>query len=100
MVVKWVLLSAAAALALGCGGAERPSLPSPSGGVEQPAKLAAPHDDSSHPGDHHAAHHPDHDAKDHGAADARASTPAPAPLGHRFERAEQWTTIFDDPGRD
>ncbi len=48
----------------------------------------APHDHVTH--DHaHAAH--DHAAHDHGHK---------GPLGHRFENAERWVPVFDDPQRD
>lgn len=83
------VLLAAASLVNGCGG--DPASP--------PA--TAP----SHPPEH-AHHHKeghDHAWKDTGDHDPSAHGhhhPEGGPLGHRFEKADEWAQVFDDPTRD
>jgi len=98
------ILPAVAALVSGCGGdpAGPPATPPPTPTTEgAPAEHAhhhkeghdhtwkdAPKHGPSEPG-HHAAGHGHHHAEHAGG-----------PLGHRFEKADEWVSVFDDPARD
>lgn len=80
---------------MACGGASPPHSAEHHGGAgpEQTAGASTEHGSAEHGHDHHADHHADHpQAGDHHHG--------PAPLGHRFERAEDHVTRLENPERD
>ena len=84
-----------------------PAAPGGQSRIGQPSRSATPH--ASHPGQANAPHasHPEHGAAphEHGGShgDSRAaldSDPQHPTADHRFEDAEAWSKVFDDPKRD
>lgn len=96
---------------VGCGGpAKPPTEPSPSAAGSDPQ--ASAHVGASHGGPSHgdAAQHgqPAHEGGNKGGDRAAHASAEPASAGHhhagamhhRFENAEAWAKVFDDPARD
>ena len=108
-----VVLTALAALATGCGaGADATSAPAiapapaPAG-----AEGAGPHHGPQDGHEHGKGHGPGHEhGKGHGPGHEHGKGHAHGahgdhgahggPLVHRFERADEWVRLFDDPARD
>lgn len=76
------------------------------GGDAASPPAAAPHHSPEHRHHHQEGHAhtwkdaPEHTHGHHGDPSAHGPHEGHGPLGHRFEKADEWAKVFDDPTRD
>lgn len=99
-MIKLPTLAAVAMLGCGGGTAAAPSAPTPA--VAAPTAEQAPSTGPAQRHEHEHAHgHGNGNGHDHaGELPDGAEHHRPHAMAHRFENAERWAKVFDDPARD